>query len=317
MPVGTWGTQWLNWNSQRSYPITDGGDKRDRTATIRIPNSFLLAMYFPVHAGLDVEPDKFFIKGLGVYPTGYSVTLGYDDGTASPPVVGTVNIAAATHVEFRSYAIAGSGDFADSVGQVAIGKLDEVNLLPPGQYDFLPAATPLEADVIRPMIRGISSITVVNGSDRSEPIVGDVELVAEENIRISVSAVDGQPTQIVFSAISGAGLNEECVCDEADTEAVPLRFINGIPPLPNGNFRMVGDECLTVTPIQNGLQLRDVCSKPCCGCDELSALVAQIDRFADGVVTLQNFVTNLGGTVNQMSNVVLGSRLGDTGCIEC
>lgn len=310
-----WNIQWSNHNSQRSYPLTDWSSKQDQTGTITLPDSFMVAMLFPIHAALNVLPDRFFIKSVGVYPTGYAVMVGYDDGTNAPPLAAVANVPKDTHVENRVYALAGVDDFADSVGQLAIGRLDDMEQLPPGLYSFDRNGSALEADCIRPMIRGISSITVVNGSDRSDRLYGDIELVAGANFRITVGQGGPSGAQIIFNAISGEGLVEACVCDETG-EGPPIRFINGIPPLPDGNFRMVGDDCLSLEPINNGLALHDNCSAPCCGCTELDPLVRQLDRFADGVTTLQNYVNNLGGQVVQMGLVVLGSRVGDQGCYQ-
>lgn len=317
MPIGHWNLQWLNHNSQRSYPLADWGSAADQTNTIKIPDNFILALYLPVHAGMNVSPDKFYLQSLGIFGTGYNIAIGYDDGTSNPPTVASVNIAQATHKEYRSYALPGVNNFDDSVGKLVIGKLDDVQDLPSGLYKFDPADTPLETDTIRPMIRGISSLRVVNGSDVSDRIYGDVELVAGNNMRIVASQVGNGPPQIVFSAIDGEGLNEDCACDET-SEGPCMRFINGIPPLPDGNFRMVGNKCMDIQPIANGLLFADICSEPCCGCEELEALTRQIDRFSDGVATLQNFASNLGSEVTQMSQVVLGSRLADgAGCVEC
>jgi hypothetical protein len=308
--------QWLNANANRSYPLADWGTKTDQTGTIRIPDSFLLAFFLPVHAGLAVEPDKFYLKQLGIYPTGYNLTIGYDDGS-SYPTVASVNIAKAAHAEFRTYAVPGSDDFDDTVGRIVIGKLDEIDELPPGLYTFAPAATPLDSDTVWPVIRGITALTVVNGSDRSDRIYGDVELVAQENMRITVVEIEGEPTQIQFSAISGEGLNESCVCDDAEEEGDPIRFINGIPPMTNGNFRMVGNDCVELEPIVNGLKFTDVCSSPCCGCESLNAIARQIDRFADGATTLQNFVGSLTSKVDTLTGVLLASKLNTGSCIEC
>lgn len=316
MPLGNWNLQWLNHNSQRSYPIADWGDSIDQSGAIKIPDNFILALYFPVHAGLAVAPEKFYIQSLGIYPTGYSITIGYDNGELDRPIVASVNIARSGLRENLSYALAGAGDFDDSVGKIVIGSLETIDLLPPGLYTFDPEATPLETDTIQPMIRGISSLTVVNGSDRSPRITGDVEIVAGSRMRIVANLVGDQPPQIVFSAIDGEGLNAACECEDEPPENC-IRFINGIPPLPDGNFRIVGNRCLEVTPIENGLQFSDTCSQPCCGCEELDALIQQIDRFSDGVVTLQNFASKLSGEVSQMTQVVLGSKLGDNGCVEC
>lgn len=316
MAFSNWNLQFLNHNSQRAYPLADWGSRTDSTGTIKIPDSFILGLYLPVHAGLTVDPDKFYLQGLGVYPTGFSLSIGYNNGSSTPLVVANVNIASASHTEYRTYAVSGSGDFDDTVGKVVIGKLDEINLLPPGYYTFLPTATPLETDTIRPMIRGISSLVVVNGNDRSPPLVGDIEIAAGSNMRIVANTIDGYAPQIVFNAISGEGLNAACECDDT-SDATGIRFINGIPPLQDGNFRMVGNKCISIQPIQNGLSFSDLCSQPCCGCTELEALTRQIDRFADGVATLQTFVSTVSAETTQMANVVLGSRLSDNGCVEC
>lgn len=315
MPLGVWNVQWLNQNSQRSYPLADWATAQDRTGTIKLPDNFIVALYFPVHAGVDVQPENFFIKQVLIVPTGYNIAIAYNDEDELP-IVASVNIDRSTHTENRSYALPGSGNFDDSIGKIVIGKLETVDELPTGVYKFDFQGGALEVDCIRPMVRGISSLTVVNGQDRSERIYGDVELVAGNNMRIIANQVGTAAPEIVFNAIEGEGLNEECACDE-EGEGPCIRFINGIPPLPDGNFRMVGDECIDIAPITNGLQLSDQCSQPCCGCEELDALTRQIDRFADGVLTLQNFASNLGSEVTQMSQIVLGSRLSDQGCIEC
>jgi len=316
-PVLHWNIQFLNLNSQRSYPFTEDVDKQDQTGTITVPDSFIVAMYFPVDAGLDVEPENFYLKQLLIDAVGYTVTIGYNNGADNPDVA-SVPISQSTHVENRIYNLPGVDDYASSSGRIAIGNTDAINALPPGSYTFDHASTALEVDIVLPMIDGISSITVVDAAGaRSQRLVGDIELVADTNMRIVANIVSGQNPEILFSAIEGEGLNEVCVCDEGDTEGTCIRFINGIPPLSDGNYRMVGDDCLTLEPIENGLQLIDECSSPCCGCEEVTALNNQIHRFADGVLTYQNFVSTLSAEVTQMSNIVLGSRLGDSGCLEC
>jgi hypothetical protein len=316
MGLGLWNIPFLNANAQRSYPLADWGTKRDATNTIQLPDSFLVGLVLPVHAGLEVEPDKFFLKTLGIFPTGYTLGIGYNDNTANPPLVAVANIARATHRENRSYAVAGVDDFDDTVGHLAIGRLDEIDRLPPGVYTFAPAGAPLEPDTIRPDIRGVSAIVVVNGQDRTPRLYGDIELIAGDNMRITASQISGQTPRIVFSAISGEGLNETCACEE-ESEGPPIRFINGIPPLPDGNFRLVGDECVNIQPIANGLQFRDECSQPCCDCQEIAALEEQVERLGDGALTLRAFVNKLGAEVTSMTQGLLGSALGDGGCIEC
>jgi hypothetical protein len=316
MPLGNWNLQWLNHNSQRAYPLTERASKGDISDLIEIPDDFIVGLYFPVHAGNNVQPDKFFLRTLLINPTGYNIAIAYDNGDDDPPLVATVNIARSTHTENMVYALPGVNDFAESVGRVAIGNTATVDGLPPGQYHFTPEAGELEFDTIWPMVRGVSSITLVNGADRSAKIYGDIELIAGNNIRLTPVIVEGEDPQIIISAISGEGLNEDCVCDEEELGPA-IRTINGIGPLPSGDFRMLGDECLLLNPITNGLQLEDDCSQPCCGCDKLDAINGRLDAMTDQLVTLNSFANRVQTEVTQMANVVLGSRLGDRSCLEC
>lgn len=316
MPIGNWNLQWLNHNSQRSYPLTERATKVDTTETIRIPDSFIVAFYFPVHAGLNVSTSRFYVKSILIAPTGYNIGIGYspEDQELDDQLVGAVMIAADTHSPNQTYAVAGIDDFADTVGQIVIGKLDEISSLSPGLYSFSRSAGEIETDAIRPMIRGISSIRAINGTEVSAALYGDIELIAGTNMRIDVSTSNNQP-KITFNAISGLNLSETCECAENKTGEC-IKCINGVCS-GDGTFTLDGNECIQITQGGNGLIIKDTCALPCCGCPELDALKTQIDRFNDGVTTLQNFVTRLSSEVTQMSLVVLGSRLGDSGCSQC
>jgi hypothetical protein len=316
MPIGNWNLQWLNHNSQRSYPLTERATKTDITGTIRIPDSFIVALYLPIHSGLNVQIDQFYIQTLLLAPTGYTIGVGYSDPVSGTEIlVATASIAVATHAPNTTYALGGINDFADSIGQIVIGRLDEINLLPQGLYTFNFAGAEIETDSIRPMIRGISAVRVINGAEISENIYGDIELVAGTNMRIDFIVDAGIRPQIIFNALSNTNLNNECNCNVPDTGEC-IRCINGICS-DDGNFNFVGSDCISVAATSNGIKIEDTCALPCCGCAELDAIKTQIDRFSDGAATLQNFVSRLGSEVTQMSLVVLGSRLGDAGCNTC
>jgi hypothetical protein len=315
MPIGNWNLQWLNHNSQRSYPFTERATKTDVTGTIRVPDGFILALYFPVHAGLAVQVDQFYIKNILLSPVGYTISVAYNDnGTAV--LVGSANIPIVTHTPNTTYAVGGINDFADSVGHVVIGRLDDVAALPQGLYEFAITDGELETDVVRPMIRGVSGIRVVSLNEISPTLYGDVEFVAGTNMQIIVKPATSTTTaKIVFNAISGENLNTECECSVNNTGEC-IRCINGVCS-DDGNFNIAGSDCISVNASDNGINLIDTCASPCCGCAELDALKTQIDRFSDGVATLENFVTKLSSEVTQMSLVVIGSRLGDAGCETC
>jgi hypothetical protein len=311
MPIGNWNLQWLNHNSQRSYPLTSWATKVDVRGSIRLPDSFIVALYLPISATLDVDTSRFLVKNVLISPTGFNVTVGYDRGNGEVVDVASANIARSNFVPNRSYALGGVDEFDDTIGHVVIGNVDEVDKLSPGFYTFNLAGGALEADAIRPNIRGISRLRVSNNNQTSEYVYGDVTLVAGTNVRISLARTQSE-TNIIFDAISGLNLNADCICPTpADGECI--RCINGVCS-DNGSFNIIANECVDITPGTNSLSFTDTCAQPCCGCTELDELTTQIDRFADGVTTLQNFVSRLGAEVTQMSMVVLSSRLGDTGC---
>jgi hypothetical protein len=311
MPIGHWNLQWLNHNSQRSYPLTNWATKLDESGTCRLPDSFIVSMYLPISAAANVTADRFFIRNILISPTGFSVVVGYLNSDDSVTDVAGANIARAAFTANQSYALGGIGDYDDTIGHLVLGSLAEIDAVAPGFYTFEYAATALEPDVIRPAIRGVSRLRVTNNLQSSPYIYGDVTLVAGTNVRLSV-AYTADDTKIIFDAISGANLNADCVCPTpADGECI--RCINGVCS-DNGTFTLVANECLEVTPGVNSLSFSDTCAQPCCGCAELDELATQIDRFGDGVTTLQNFVSRLNAEVTQMSLVVLGSRLNDLGC---
>lgn len=311
MPIGNWNLQWLNHNSQRSYPLTERATKTDITGTVKIPDNFIVGLHFPIHSGTTFQSDKFFIKNILIAPTGFNITLGYSDG-ATTVEAASANIIRSDYTPNKSYALGGVNNFDDCVGSVVLGTLDGIDELPPGFYTFTREAGELEPDAIRPMIRAVTRLQVLNNTELSRPIYGHVTLVAGTNIRIDVNELENE-TEIVFSAISGVNFNKDCLCN-VPPPGECIKCINGVCS-EDGTFTFAQDTCVEITPITNGLSFKETCASPCCGCKELDAITTQLDRFGDGVSTLQGFVTRLGAEVTQMNLVVLGSRLGD--CATC
>lgn len=303
---------WLVQNSQRHYPISEDASATDSTGSFTVPDQLLLELNLSVPAGLDLEPDRFFIGQLNVFAGGFTLTVSYDDGTSSPPGVATAVVPFSGHTENNSYAMPGVGEFQDLVGRVTVGRLDELQALPAGSYVFGPEAGRIDPDCVRPQLRGVTSIVLVNGNDRSERLYGDIELEAGTNIRLSVSSATGLPTVIRFDAVSGEGLSDDCGC--GDTSGPPIRTINDVRPTASGDFTLRGDACVEIDPITNGLQLRDVCSAPCATCKDLEVITQDLANLFAGAANLTNFVNRLEARVTQTDAVVLGSRTGDRPC---
>ncbi len=312
MPLSTVNLPWLNHNSQRAYPLSESVTREDQSGDFTLPDDLILALYFPIHAGLSVSVEKFYLQSVAVFPTGLSVSLGYDDNSEAPPTVATALVPLATHAEYKSYRLVGEGDFEDCVGKVVIGAPDAVRALPGGLYVFDPAAAYLDTDCIRPSARGLSSLSIRSGGETSRRYYGDVELVAGTNFRLTVSTVDGVQ-KVRLDAISGEGLNQECDCAGATPTSV-IRTINNIPPKANGDFTLGASNCTEVTSVTGGVKFRNTCSQPCCGCPELEVLTSRMEKFGAGAVTLQNFANRLESQSAIFNSVVLGSKLGDAPC---
>jgi hypothetical protein len=317
MPRGTWNLEWLNHNSQRAYPLADDATKVDTNGVFTLPDDFIVGLYIPIQGTMDVDPSLFFLRSIAIFSTGYNVSFAYHDSITNPTIVASVNIAKSAHVENTSYALAGVNDFDDTLGKVVIGNVAELDTIGEAQYIFDYDDGKLDTDTIRPMIRGISSLVLINGIEKSERIYGDIELQAGTNIRLTPIIVVGEDPTIRIDAITGEGLIEDCICEEDPETGPGIRRINGVPPTAAGDFTLLGDSCLTIEPITHGLKLTDICSDPCCGCEELSAVVSDLERFGDAATTLRNFVNRLEAEVTQFHTVVLGSRLNDRGCLEC
>ena len=315
MPRGNPNLQLLNHYAQQRFPLASRASGRDVSDTIELPDDFLVWLDFPVSLGLAVSPELFYVSSVTILSTGVTVEISYHDGV-DDPIAATVSVPRSTHTQYRYYTVIGAGDFEGSVGKLAVGNFTNVDTLPAGRFEFDYAGGVLEPGCIRPVVRGVSGMRLVDGSDVSRLYTGDITLLAGSNIRFVVTEVDGGDTRIRIDAISGENLNEDCECDEADT-GIPIRFINGLAPNSEHNYRLLGDDCLQITAITNGLQLADACSKPCCRCTELEAVQANASRLVDGAATLKQFLKTLGAEITQMRNSLLGSKLGDDACETC
>ena len=308
-----WNTEWLNENEQRRFPLADSASAQDVTGTFTLPDSFLVELELPVPVGInpsDLDTTKFFLLKVTVLPSGYTVVIGYDNGTPDPLVVTRAIIPKAGLAEFDRFDLPGLGDFWDVAGTLVVGRTEEIDLQPAGEWTFSPESGRLDLDCIRPVPRGVSSVTLINGNDQSPKLTGDIVLAAGTNIELTQVG----PRTIRIDAISGAGLTETCECTGDVSLPPPIRTINGLPPAPDGNFTFSGNQCVAITPISHGLLFADSCSSPCCGCPELEALTAELAHFGNEATTLQNFIARLAGQFNQFNAVVLASQLNDTPC---
>lgn len=320
MPA-SWNIEWLNLNGNRRYPFKE--DMRlipiveeEEQSDIIFPNYAIVDAIFVLPSTSNVD--------TRVYMNSYSYTQSYLSLSFADQdniKVGEVTINLASHITNTSYYLsAGNAKYLDAVSKVVIGQLSTLSAdLPTGIFSFNIEGTELEARTVRPDIRGVHALQLMQGQSLSNLIYGDIKLVAGTNIRLRYVPVDiienginKRYPGIRIDAISAEGLDEECVCDTLATKYDCIRTINGVWADPQGNINIIGDDCIHIPApgeADSGfILITDNCSRPCCGCAELEYLTTNIkllestlDRLnsrTDQVQTAQqNFYTNYLQTV--------------------
>lgn len=305
MSLGLWNLQWLNHNSQRSYPIADWASKEcSESSDVRIPDDFILAINFAVSSAVNVDIDKFYIKALAIMSTGASILIGYK---GSDNTVAVTHIITTTDDEIITSALTGLNDFDDTVGYIAINAKSEIFNLTQGYYTFNYEATAIEPDCIRPMLRAVTSLQVQTAGGYSDRLYGDIVLVAGNNIAIDI--LEQSDTRNVIQISAKADEAYESPCPYIDnSELVNITTINGVSPTQSGNITIRGIQCVSVSGGDSVVTLADTCAMPCCGCPELNALEEQIQRFMDGKATLEGFLSELIAGVTVMEASILGDK---------
>lgn len=278
------GVDWLNQNSQRNFPLSDEATVTDVLGGFQLPEDFIVDLIIPVSYAAGRDIGKFHLMEVGVFGNGITLKIGYGgvwgagEWATEPVEVGRLSISD-THTENSSYFIYGIGDFADSIGKVTIGELDTLFTFS-GVYSFDIAGGRIVPSCIRPDIRSVSSLRVVNGNDTSDPLYGDVELVAGPNIQLTV-----ENGKVRIDAIESDNLNTDCGCvTQADiTLADPIRSINGILPNADGNITLSGARCINVSNLTNAIELDDECATPCCNSEELEVILTDLNQLSRDV----------------------------------
>lgn len=320
MPIDTSiiGIEWLNGNALRKFPIADDASCLDITGSFQLPDDFIVDLILPVSTVATFDPDGFFVSQVAVFGQGVVIVISYQSPDSTPFAegayeVGRVAISANAHTLNKSYFIQGTGNFTDTFGKITVGTLNTI-INNAGVYNFDVTGTKLVATTIRPDIRGITSIRVTNGTDVSDPIYGDVQLIAGQNISIGVSGSD-----ITISAISGENLNVNCDCQTVyDTTLSPcIRTINGVLPNSNGNVNLSTSSCLSVSPVSNsssgtstqgGITITDLCSTPCCTSEQINTLLKDQTQLAIDIRTQGITLIQLEAKMSQLDSIEAAIR---------
>lgn len=284
--AGVWMVDWLNANSQRKYPLHDEATRRDTSDSFELPNDLIVDLIMPVHPDPNIDPSLFHIHTVTVFATGVTIGLGYD-GTA----IGSATAQRSGFSRNTTLFVQCTSFFFDTVAKIVVGSLDSV-LNAAGSFEFDVAGGRLSPTVVKPDIRGVNSVFLVNGEEISDAIQDDIVLEAGRNAQLILDNTPVDYSRIIFSFIEGAGTVIDCDCEEGIARD-PIKTINGIAPNENGDFILEDNECQGLEAITNGLKLVDKCATPCCGCSELEVVTERLDHVASQVLSLENLAGRL------------------------
>lgn len=277
----------LNQNSMRSFPLKDGALRLSDDGLLTIPNSFIVDFRLCAVCSTSAT---FYISKLGNFSDIISVELSDNNNV----VVGSFSVAVSSHTTNKDYWLTTTSLYTGAIGRITVGALDDMKAAAAGTFHFTAAQTTFEMTTIVPGVQQISRLTLSDTLDNSFTLTGNVTLKANSNVRFRLDN-----TTIIIDAGENLGLNK--LCSELGE---PIRTINGVSPTSLGEFTLVSADCASFEEIDNGLILRDTCSKPCQGCDELTALTERSIVVESEMLRVREVVDNLQNSLNQLATLI-------------
>lgn len=301
--ASTINVEWLNQNSQRAYPFQEDMLRRPTVdgAVMQgyaIPNGLILD--FVMATNFEEQPA---IYASSITLARSVVTLVVSD-VADGTVLATVS-ASFSGEDWLPVNFTGVGKHDDIRGTVVFGNVSRVSeSYPDGIYFFDPSETRFEARCCRPSVPCVSGLylTDTSGTVESVRLRGDVALVAGQNVRLDYREADNA---IVINADSRFGYNDKCDCEAVDNRQ-PVLTINGISA---SQVEIEGGDCVKVEKREGRIIISDTCSKPCCGCAELTFLNEKTNNITTSIGNLEQFAQSLHDRLDDfVRNVLLTDR---------
>jgi len=293
--MSTINVEWLNQNSQRNYPFRENmllrpsmdGELMD---AYRLPNGCILDMV--VATNFDPQPEVY----LSAFTLAGNVATAVLSNAANDEVLAIASVSQGdedqTPVNFIGY-----GTHDDIRGTVVFGDLKLVGeFLPDGIYRFPSSESLFETRCVRPSIPCVSGLYIKGPltTDEAPRLRGDVALIAGNNVHLEY---DLDNNAIIINADNNYAYNDKCDCATGDNR-VEVRSINGVSM---ENVVIEGDDCVHVETSNGRIRITDKCSKPCCGCSELTFLNQKTNEITTALGRLDSFSQELSARVDQLA----------------
>jgi TolB-like protein len=313
---GIIGTEWLNSNSLRNYPLSQLATQQSNNSSFEMPNELFVDMKLAVPYIPGLKPSGFYVSSITVYPQGFVFEIGYNGDFQAPSIavsspVAFTGFSQNTSVNIKGISSNSIYDFSQISGVAVIGDVSKVQEAV-GTITFNLEASRLESTVVNFGVKRISGIRVVNSGFTTPVMAGQISLQSGSNHSIAVTSFSDY-SSLRLNAVDGGGLAETCDCN--DIELSPcIRTINGLQGDAQGNVTIVGGDCVSVVNTAEGITISDTCAKPCCGCNELQVVVTDTENLNSRLTELALQITQLAGSVAELQNVCLSSSIDPTSC---
>lgn len=293
--------EWLNQNSQRAYPFREDVQRRPTIDGVKIgipiPEGLLLDLVLATN--FDPQPDV-YLKTLTL--AGTTATIVLANASDEDDILAVASVAGGADMIPVNFS--GSSRHDDIRGTAVFGNLAKVaEVFPDGIYSFEPGETLFEARCCRPSIPCVSGLYLSDpsGLNGSRRLRGDVALVAGANVRLDY---DESRNAIIINADNRYAFNDRCTCEDDPREEVMA--VNGVSV---NDLEIEGVDCVKVERQGNHVLISDTCSKPCCGCAELTFLNQKTNGITTALGKLDDYSRRLDERLNEfIRNVLLSDR---------
>lgn len=316
------GLGWLATNASRNYPLSQEGNFTPTGGEEGVlPDDLILDMQISAPYGAGVYPFNFYLKTVSGYGHGAIIEIGYynsDYSSERATVAVSEAIPVSTHSNAKSYTLFGSSvsadyDFSNVVGTVTIGNLSGFAEAAPGRLSFSEDAY-LETTIVSVNSVGVSSLRAGKDLESgSDPLVGHIVLVPRLNTAIQT---DSDANTVVFNALDGAGLKSSCDCNNEIELGECIKQINGVSPDPTGKISLTSGPCVNIASntSDHSITIAETCSSPCCGCEQLDVIVADLRELDQGFKQMDTFLNALAGQVGTITASAFASVVTSDGC---
>jgi len=302
--------EWLNLNERRGYPFHEGTDRvpyldseYSVSSGTRIADTLFVdfkavmtgSNYLQLYLSkLTVANGVVGVTISGFYPSNpFTVTSVKDQVDGGLTTYDIFDGTATLGTDYTVMVLTPRALYATNAARLVLGRRSD--FITDGIYYFRPDQSLFEPCLVEAGSNAVTQIRVKSTEGDTVSLSGAVDLVAGENV---VLTVDIPNNAVIFSAIPGEGYIAGC----DTTGKTVVKTVNGVAlqDLVIGS----GNECIEVEKSGNTITIKDLCSTPCCGCEELKVITQQLIQLASRIDNVEEYRTLLESALTSLQHAV-------------